>query len=68
MTFAISSGEPGEGARILDPTPAFCRDGTCPAIIGDVVVHGVTTHLTTTHARTIKPWLDEQLSSLEVLP
>ncbi|MFD6795778.1 MULTISPECIES: acyltransferase family protein [Prauserella salsuginis group] len=56
-----------EGARLLDATPAFCRDGTCPAVIGDVVVYGVTTHLTATYARTLAPWLDEQLSSLNAL-
>ncbi|WP_253863648.1 acyltransferase family protein [Prauserella halophila] len=56
-----------DGARLLDPTPAFCRDDTCPAVIGDVVVYGVTTHLTATYARTLAPWLDEQLSSLNVL-
>lgn len=56
-----------DGAQLLDSTPAFCRDGTCPAVIGDVVVYGVTTHLTATYARTLAPWLDEQLSSLDVL-
>ncbi|GAA1216322.1 acyltransferase family protein [Prauserella alba] len=56
-----------DGARLLDPTPAFCRDGTCPAVIGDVVVYGVTTHLTATYARTLAPWLDEQLASLNAL-
>lgn len=56
------------GVRTVDPTPALCRDGTCPAVIGDVVVYGVTTHLTATYARTLEPWLDRQLASLSVLP
>lgn len=55
------------GAKLLNATGAFCRDGTCPAVIGDVVVYGVTTHLTATYARTLAPYLDEKLSSLGVM-
>ncbi|OLT45231.1 hypothetical protein BJF85_02280 [Saccharomonospora sp. CUA-673] len=56
------------GVRLLDPTSMFCRDGTCPAVIGDVVVYGVTTHLTATYVETLTPWLDNQLASLSALP
>ena len=49
------------GAYPIDPTPLLCREDVCPAVIGDVVVYGQTTHLTATYAKTMTPWLDAQL-------
>lgn len=65
---ADHAAERVRGVRLVDPTSMFCRDGTCPAVIGDVVVYGVTTHLTATYVETLTPWLDKQLASLSVLP
>jgi hypothetical protein len=50
-----------EGVRLIDPTPMVCLEGTCPAVIGDVLVYRNGAHLTATYVRTLTPWLGKQL-------
>jgi peptidoglycan/LPS O-acetylase OafA/YrhL len=50
------------GVSLLDPTSLFCpEDGTCPAVIGNVLVYRDGTHLTATYTRTMTDWFDRQL-------
>jgi hypothetical protein len=46
---------------LVDPNPVLCRGGTCPAVIGDVIVYRDGNHLTATFVKTLTPWLEEQL-------
>ncbi|GHG44486.1 acyltransferase [Flavimobilis marinus] len=39
------------GVRWVDTTAWFCTDTTCPAVVGNVLVHRDEQHLTTTYAR-----------------
>ena len=49
-------------AAFLDLLPWQCPDGTCPPVIGNVVVQRQGSHITATWARTMTPYLDEQLT------
>ena len=53
-----------EGVHLVDPTSALCLEKTCPAVIGDALVYRNGAHLTPTYARTLAPWLAEQLPTL----
>jgi peptidoglycan/LPS O-acetylase OafA/YrhL len=55
------------GARYVDPTPWFCVDGRCPAVVGTTPVHFDGSHLTQAHARRLAPLLADALP-LEALP
>jgi peptidoglycan/LPS O-acetylase OafA/YrhL len=41
------------GTQIVDPTPWLCWDGTCPAVIGDVLPYRDRGHVTTVYARSL---------------
>ncbi|MFE5292853.1 acyltransferase family protein [Isoptericola sp. NPDC056618] len=49
------------GASFVDLTPLYCRDDTCPAVIGGVNVYRDTHHLTATYTRTMTPYLEREL-------
>ena len=49
------------GASFVDLTSLYCRDGTCPAVIGGVNVYRDTHHLTATYTRTMTPYLEREL-------
>ncbi|MEO3839743.1 acyltransferase family protein [Streptomyces sp. B22F1] len=50
------------GVSLLDPTEMFCpAEGTCPAVIGNVLVYRDGTHLTATYTRTMTDWFDRRL-------
>lgn len=55
------AAEEVEGARPIDPEPVLCREETCPAVVGDVLVYRNGAHLTPTYARTLSPWLADRL-------
>jgi peptidoglycan/LPS O-acetylase OafA/YrhL len=55
------AAEKSEGVRLIDATPAFCLQDTCPAVIGDTLVYRNTTHLTPAYVRSLAPWLGEEL-------
>ncbi|GAA1124359.1 acyltransferase family protein [Citricoccus alkalitolerans] len=46
----------------------ICPDGTCPAVIGGVVVWRDKNHLTSTYAESMAPWLGEVLQSQDLVP
>ena len=46
----------------LDLSDRFCRDGTCPAVIGGVIVYLDGHHLSATYAKTMTPHLFEPLA------
>ncbi len=49
--------------HLLDFGDAFCgADGTCPPVIGNVVVHRDAHHMTATYARSLAPALDRRLA------
>jgi hypothetical protein len=49
------------GVHLIDPTPKFCLQEVCPAVIGDVLVYRNTGHLTATYAETMAPWFARKL-------
>ncbi|MDO2936036.1 acyltransferase family protein [Paeniglutamicibacter sulfureus] len=46
---------------VIDPTKYFCQEGTCPAVIGGVVVYFDASHITATYAKTLTPFLEKDL-------
>lgn len=50
----------GRGA-VVDLTKYYCTDTSCPAVIGGVLVYRDTSHITGTWAKTLEPYLDQQL-------
>jgi len=49
------------GVRLLDTTPLFCADGTCPAVIGGVVVYRQVQHVTRTYSRSMAPFIEPEV-------
>jgi peptidoglycan/LPS O-acetylase OafA/YrhL len=50
------------GARVVATRAFFCRDGFCPATIGNVIVYRDTAaHVTASYARTLSPYLVEAI-------
>lgn len=50
-----------ENVAVIDPTRYFCQDGTCPAVIGGVVVYFDSSHITATYAETLVPYLEKDI-------
>ncbi|MFW6693474.1 acyltransferase family protein [Streptomyces sp. MAR4 CNX-425] len=46
---------------LIDPKPVMCKDGTCPAVIGNVIVYRSGAHITASYMETLTDWLDAQL-------
>ena len=64
--FAAFDGQPEsaerlEGADLVDLTDYFCHDGSCPVVVGNVIVNRDPSHLTSTYARTLGPVLHEKI-------
>lgn len=51
------------GGQIIDLGSRLCTDGRCHAVIGGTIVYMDSNHLTTTFARTLAPWLQENLAA-----
>ena len=49
------------GSVMVDMTDAFCSSGTCPSVIGGVIVYRDVAHMTTTYAKTLAPFLFQEL-------
>ncbi|MCF8570966.1 acyltransferase [Gordonia sp. HY002] len=45
----------------LDYSDAFCRDGYCPAVVGNILVWHDSHHLTTAFIRSLIPYLDADI-------
>jgi hypothetical protein len=52
--------------RVLDPRERLCAAGTCPAVIGNVLVYRHTGHLTATYVATMTPWFKRRLAGLDL--
>lgn len=49
------------GTTVVDLSPKFCKEN-CPAVIGNVIVYrDAAAHITATYAKTLAPYLNEQL-------
>ncbi|WP_456818575.1 acyltransferase family protein [Cellulomonas sp. URHB0016] len=53
----VAAVEQTPGAALVDLTRYFCQAGTCPAVIGDVLVYHQDQHVTMTYMRTLAPML-----------
>lgn len=51
------------GAHMIDLTDQYCKDGTCPAVAGNVMVYLDDNHLTWDYARTMAPALGERIAA-----
>ncbi|TWX40254.1 acyltransferase [Frigoribacterium sp. ACAM 257] len=49
------------GADLIDLTPYFCDDETCPSVIGGVMVYQDRQHVTATFVETLTPFVAGQL-------
>ncbi len=49
--------------QAVDLTDHLCEQQRCPAVVGGVVVYSDGSHLTTTYARTLAPYLDTRLTA-----
>jgi len=50
------------GATVIDPTPWFCTDQVCPAVIDNKIVYRDNDHITATYATWLAPQLGEALT------
>ncbi|MBD3781320.1 MAG: hypothetical protein IE923_18930 [Micrococcales bacterium] len=62
MTAAASVDAPGLG--VVDLYPAFCDDDTCHAVVGGVITHRDSNHLTSTFAASLAPRIEQGLLDL----
>ncbi|WP_257513270.1 acyltransferase family protein [Microbacterium sp. zg.Y909] len=53
-----------EGVAVADLTAYLCPNGTCPAVIGGVVVYLDDNHLTRSYAQTLAPRVREEIARL----
>lgn len=51
-----------DGAELIDMSRWFCRDGYCPAVVGDVRVHRDPDHMSATYSRSLTDPLREELA------
>jgi peptidoglycan/LPS O-acetylase OafA/YrhL len=49
------------GMTVVDPTPWFCTDTVCPAIVGNTLVYRDGSHVTSTYLRLLSTLLDGEL-------
>ncbi|GAB6899557.1 acyltransferase family protein [Kineosporia succinea] len=49
------------GARVVDPTPWFCDDSSCPVVVGNTLIYRDDNHVTGRYARALAPLLGEEL-------
>ena len=57
----IASAVRGAGARVVDPTPWFCDQDTCPVVVGNTLIYRYDNHITGQYARLLAPLLAEEL-------
>ncbi len=62
MTAAAKAGALKAGADYIDPTPWFCEDDSCPAVVGHFVPRRDLAHITVEYAEHLTPALDRALS------
>jgi len=52
------------GATIVNMIDAFCPDGICPEVVGNVIVWRDRGHFTRTYSRSLAPYLQHRLTSV----
>lgn len=52
----------------LDPTPAYCTDTTCPAVVGNVHVYMDLDHLTRTYVESFTDYFQDELHAITGWP
>lgn len=50
-----------DGAHVIDMTDAYCVDGVCPTIVGNVFVYMDQNHVTTQYSRTVAPFFSQRV-------
>lgn len=58
----VSAADGLDGVTVMDLTDAFCFSGTCPAVIGGVVVYRDDNHVTATYASSLHNQIDAILT------
>lgn len=58
--------ESNGAARLIDLTRYYCRDGQCPSVIGGVLVYRDGQHIHSAFARTLAPYLDQELEAFDL--
>ncbi|MEI7056979.1 acyltransferase family protein [Nocardioides sp. CCNWLW239] len=51
-------------AHLVDLTHLFCEERLCPAVIGNVIVYRDGNHITSRYARTLAPYLSQELARI----
>lgn len=52
------------GAVVIDPVDWFCTQGTCPVVVGDILVYRDAHHMTTHYAVSLESLLEDSLPGL----
>jgi hypothetical protein len=52
------------GVHLIDATSMFCQRGTCPAVIGGLLVYRQAQHITQTYSRSMAPFLDSTIKPI----
>lgn len=52
-----------DGAHMIDLTDQYCKDGTCQAAAGNILIYMDSHHLTWDYARTMAPALGERIAA-----
>jgi hypothetical protein len=52
------------GSDIVDLGAYFCRDDSCPIVIGNVIVYRDQHHITATFSKTLAPYLVQRVQAL----
>ena len=60
--FERRAADRAPGSRLIDLTPEICPEGICRSVIGNALVYRDDNHLTATFARTLSPWIEDDLS------
>lgn len=50
-----------EGFHFIDMRDAYCVDGVCPTIIGNMMVYFDSNHITTAYARSVAPFFSQRV-------
>ncbi|MGW0828519.1 acyltransferase family protein [Streptomyces sp. NPDC002845] len=57
----VAAAQAVDEVELVDPTPMLCPNGTCPAVIGNVIVYRNGAHITASYMRTLDSWLGNKL-------
>lgn len=52
-----------EGVHVIDMRDAYCTDGKCPTLIGNIYVYLDTNHVTTTYSQTVAPFFSQRVAA-----